>query len=326
MLGFYMAIMSATSAAFDLQGHRGARGLAPENTLPGFTKALSIGVTTLELDTVITKDGVLVISHDPSLNPDITRTERGKWIEAPYPPIGSLVYADLVRYDVGELRPGSNYAQRFPFQKSRAKTRIPRLVDLFNLVSELDAKTVRFNIETKISPDAPALTPGPEDFARALIAEVRQAGVATRTTIQSFDWRTLAVVQRDAPEISTAYLTAQQPGMDTILATQKGGSPWTGAFQFATEGSVPRMVRAAGGAIWSPHFGDVTRVNLQEAHALGLRVIPWTVNTRPDMERLIAWGTDGMISDYPDVLRSVARDKGLAVPPPVRAPRRPRLL
>ncbi len=316
------ATMSATSFAFDLQGHRGARGLLPENSLAAFAKALSIGVTTLELDTVVTKDGVLVLSHDSSLNPDITRNDKGQWIGPPYLPIASLDYADLARYDVGKIRPGSDYAARFPFQKARARTRIPRLVDLFDLVRRLGASEVRFNIETKISPDAPHLAPTPEEFARLLIAEIRRADVAARTTIQSFDWRTLAIVQRDAPAIATVYLTAQQPWMDTIFAGKAGGSPWTGAYQIAVEGSVPRMVQAAGGAIWSPYYGDVTRANLREAHDLGLRVIPWTVNTRAEMERLIDWGIDGMISDYPDVLRRVALDKGLFVPAPVRVPRR----
>ncbi len=313
--------MSASSPAFDLQGHRGARGLLPENSIAGFTKALAIGVTTLELDVAITKDGVVVISHDPSLNPDITRTGKGNWIEPPYAPIASLSYADLARYEVGKIRPGSNYAQRFPFQKSRARTRIPRLADLFDAARALDAKEVRFNIETKTFPESPELTLPPDVFVRALIAEIRRAGVATRTTIQSFDWRTLAVVQREAPEIPTVYLTAQQEWLDNIWADRETPSPWTVDVRFALEGSVPRMVRAAGGRIWSPFFGDVTRSNLSEAKALGMRVIAWTVNTRPDMERLIDWNIDGLISDYPDLLRTVAIEKGLAVPTPVRARR-----
>ncbi len=317
-----LATMSATSVAFDLQGHRGARGLRPENSIAGFTTALAIGVTTLELDAAITKDGVVVISHDPSLNPDITQIGRGKWIEPPYPPIASLLHADLARYDVGKMRPGSNYAQRFPFQKSRARTRIPRLVDLFDAARTLDAREVRFNIETKTFPESPDLTLPPEAFARALIAEIRRAGVAARTTIQSFDWRTLAVVQREAPEIPTVYLTAQQEWLDNIWADREALSPWTVDIRFAVEGSVPRMVRAAGGKIWSPFFGDVTRSNLSEAKALGMRVIAWTVNTRPDMERLMDWGIDGLISDYPDLLRTVAIEKGLPVPAPVRARRR----
>lgn len=307
-----------TASAFDLQGHRGARGLAPENTLIGFAKALSIGVSTLELDTAITRDGVVVISHDPRLNPDITRDARGNWITPPFLPISTLAYADLQRYDVGRIKPGTNYAQRYPFQRGRDKTRIPRLSDLFALAQKLGAHDVRFNIETKIFPDEPALTVGAEEFARALIAEIHAAGVTARSTIQSFDWRTLAVVQREAPQIATAYLTAQQPWMDNIRADKGGESPWTAGVQFAKEKSIPRMVHAAGGRIWSPHYADLTRVDLSEARQLGLKTIPWTVNTRPDIERLIDWGVDGLISDYPDLLRTIALEKKLSAPLPVR--------
>ena len=315
LLGMLSIAMSAQ--AIDLQGHRGARGLLPENSLVGFAKALAIGVTTLELDTVITRDGVMVISHDARLNPDITRNAKGEWIVAPFLPIDTLTYAELARYDVGMMRPQSEYAARFPLQKGRAKTRIPRLQDLFEMVREAGATDVRFNIETKITPDEPHLTPTPDVFARALIAEIRRAGMQSRTTIQSFDWRTLVIVQREAPEMPTAYLTAQQAWMDNIWADRAAPSPWTANVKFAEERSVPAMIKAAGGAIWSPYFGDVTQLNLAEAKALGLRVIPWTVNTRGDMVRLIDWGVDGLISDYPDMLRSVAIEKGLAVPTPV---------
>jgi glycerophosphoryl diester phosphodiesterase len=312
---FLLATMSAQ--AFDLQGHRGARGLLPENSLAAFSRALAIGVTTLELDTVITKDGVVVISHDARLNPDITRTAEGMWIAAPTLPINTLTYADLARYDVGMIRPQSEYAARFPLQESRPGTRIPRLAELFQMVHDQGATAVRFNIETKITPVEPGLTPTPEVFAHALIAEIRRAGVTARTTIQSFDWRTLAVVQREAPEIPTAYLTAQQSWMDNIGAHRAEPSPWTGKVTYAVHRSVPKMVKAAGGAIWSPYSGDVTQASLREAQTMGLRVIPWTVNSRPEMEQLIDWGVDGLISDYPDVLRAVVQAKGLVVATPV---------
>jgi glycerophosphoryl diester phosphodiesterase len=191
-----MLTQTHSPGALDLQGHRGARGHAPENTLPGFERALAIGVDTLELDVGVTRDGVVVIHHDRRLNPDLARGADGKWIEAPGPTIYSLTYAELERYDVGRIRPGSEYARQFAQQQPLDGTRIPRLADLFELVRKSE---VRFNIETKLSSDAPDETLPPEPFARALLAEVRKAGVERRMTIQSFDWRTLAVVQREAP-------------------------------------------------------------------------------------------------------------------------------
>lgn len=279
--GLLCALMaSQTANAIDLQGHRGARGHAPENTLPGFERALAIGVDTLELDAGVTRDGVVVIHHDRRLNPDLARGPDGAWVSAPAPTIHSLSYAELQRYDVGRIRPGSEYAQRFPHQKPVDGARVPRLDELFALAGA----GVKFNIETKLSPKAPDETLPPEPFARALIAEVRKAGVAARTTIQSFDFRTLAVVQREAPEIRTAYLTSGKKGE-----------------------AIPRMVREAGGAIWSPDFQDLDAPALAAARELGVKVIPWTVNEPADIARVLAMKVDGIISDYPDRVREVLK-------------------
>jgi glycerophosphoryl diester phosphodiesterase len=276
-----MAFLSQSTPAFDLQGHRGARGHAPENTLPGFERALAIGVDTLELDVGVTRDGVVVIHHDRRLNADLARGPDGNWISAPGPTIHSLTFSELQRYDVGRIRPGSEYAKQFARQKPLDGTRIPRLADLFELVK---GTTVGFNIETKLSPEAPDETLAPEPFARALLAEVRKAGVERRTTIQSFDFRTLAVVQREAPGVSTAYLTSG-----------KKGEP------------IPRMVHEANGAIWSPNFRDLDAHALAAARQLGLRVIPWTVNEPADIARILDMKVDGIISDYPDRVREALK-------------------
>jgi glycerophosphoryl diester phosphodiesterase len=268
--------LSGTAAAFDLQGHRGARGHAPENTLAGFERALGMGVTTLELDVGVTRDGVVVIHHDRALNPDLARGPDGGWIGAPAPLIHSLSFDELRRYDVGRLRPGSEYARRFPHQRPVDGARIPRLSELLERTKKL---AVRFNIETKIAPDAPHETPAPEPFARALIGEIRSAGVQERASIQSFDWRTLKVVEREAPEIATVYLTDER-------------------------GSDPAKVHAAGARIWSPDFRALDAAKVAAARALGLRIVPWTVNEPGDIRRVLRLGVDGIISDYPDRVRS----------------------
>ena len=266
------------SDALDLQGHRGARGLLPENTLPAFERAAAIGVDTLELDVGVTRDGVVVIHHDRRLNPDLARGPDGKWVTAPAPTIYSLTFEQLRTYDVGRLRPGSEYAQRFPHQQPIDGTRIPRLDELF----AKSTSRVRFNIETKLVPEAPGETLAPEPFARALIAEVRKAGVAARTTIQSFDFRTLKVVEREASEIATAYLTSGK-------------------------NSDPAKVHAAGARIWSPSFQDLDAEKLRAARSLGLKVIVWTVNEPADIARVLDMKVDGIISDYPDRVRAWRR-------------------
>jgi glycerophosphoryl diester phosphodiesterase len=308
--------MTTAAGAFDLQGHRGARGLAPENTLHAFAHALSLGVTTLELDAGITEDGVVIVAHDRRLNPDIARGPDGRWLGRNTRPFYELTYRELERYDVGRIRPGSDYSKRFPDQRRADGVRIPRLEQVFELVRHAQNNEVRFNIETKLSPLAPDETVGPEAFARTLIKAVRANGMVRRTTIQSFDWRTLAIVQKEAPEIATSYLTSQQQSLDNIGAGQGAPSPWTNGILFRDYGSVPKMVKAAGGGIWSPYYVDLTETLVKESKSLGIKVLPWTVNERAEMERLIGWGVDGIITDRPDRLREVMAAKGLTLPRP----------
>jgi glycerophosphoryl diester phosphodiesterase len=307
------AAVTSQVDAFDLQGHRGARGLAPENTLPAFARALSIGVTTLELDCGLTEDGVVVVAHDRRLNPDIARGPDGRWLAGSTRTIRELSFRELQRYDVGRLRPGSDYSKLFPEQRRMDGVRIPKLDDVFELVRKAHNEAVRFNIETKLSPLAPDETAGPDELARAVVQVVRAHRLERRTVIQSFDWRTLAVVQREAPEIATAYLTSDG---HNLREADGGPSPWTNGIRLADHGSVPKMVKSAGGAIWSPNHRDLNEALVKEAKDLGLSVVPWTVNDPPDMERLIAWGVDGIITDYPDRLRDVMAAKGLALPQP----------
>ena len=297
------------AGAVDLQGHRGARGLAPENTLPAFARALALGVDTLELDTGVTRDGVVVIHHDPALNPDIARDRDGKWLDAKGPAIRSLNYAELQQYDVGRLKPGTSYAKRYPDQQAVDGTRIPRLADLFAMVREKGDQRVRFNIEIKTHPGFPDETLAPEPFAQALVAEIRKAGVGARTTIQSFDWRALQAAQRIAPEIPTVYLSAQQPWLDNIAAAGPEGSRWTAGFQFNDHGSVPAMVKAAGGAVWSPYYGDLDAAKMRLAKALGLEVVVWTVNETQAAERVLELGVDGIISDRPDLMKQLVEER-----------------
>jgi len=313
-------IAPTAAVAFDLQGHRGARGLVPENTLEAFTAALAIGVTTLELDLAMTKDGVLVVSHDSRLNPDHTRGPDGKFLAAEGPAIRSLTLAEVKQYDVGRLKPGTTYAGNFPEQRGMDNVRIPALTEVFELVKQAKADHVRFNIETKLTPTSGADTPDPEAFAAAFAKAVRDAGLAARVTVQSFDWRTLAEMRRIAPEIDRVCLTQDGGDGDTLARGQPGPSPWTAGLDIDDfGGSTPRLVAAAGCTVWSPNFRSLTPEVLAEAGALRLLVIPWTVNERADMGRLIQMGVSGIISDYPDRLRAVMQEKGMPLPPTVAA-------
>lgn len=303
--------MSETPLPFDLQGHRGARGLRPENTLTGFAHALATGVSTLELDTGVTRDGVVVVSHDTALNPDHTRDASGRWLEGTGPTIFSLTLDQLQGFDVGRLRPGTAYAARFPEQVAVDGERIPRLAEVFDLVRKVGDAEVRFNIETKIDPRKPDATPGPDAFTETLVREIRLAAMEKRSMIQSFDWRTLGIVQKIAPEIETVCLTTQHGDDDNVGIGRPGPSPWLGGLDVNDfGGSVPKLVKAAGASVWSPDFTELTPQLVAEAHALALRVIPWTANHQDDMSRLIDMRIDGLITDRPDLLRRVLEQKG----------------
>ena len=256
----------------DVQGHRGARGHLPENTLPSFSLAIEMGVDTLELDVGITRDGVVVVHHDRRLNPDLARGPDGQWVQWPTPTLHSLGFEELRRYDVGRIRPGSEYAARFPHQQPVDGTHIPRLAELFEMAK---STPVRFNIELKLLATHPEETLPPEPFVQAVVAEVRRHGMEKRSQLQSFDWRAVKIAEREAPDIATAYLTE-------------------------VSSSLLEKIKEAKAKTWSPDYRAVTKKSIEDAHAAGIRVVAWTVNEPRDIARLIDWGIDGIISDYPD--------------------------
>ena len=306
-------LLCLPALALDIEGHRGARGLMPENTLPAFAKALSLGVTTLELDLGISADGVAVVAHDRPLNPDITRGPDGEWLARPSPRVRELTLAQLARYDVGAIRPGTDYARTFAGQTAIPGTRMPTLEQVFDLARRARNASVRFDIETKLSPLAPDDTLAPEEFARVAIAAIDKAGLRARTTLQSFDWRSLAAAAKLAPDLERSYLTIERGAGDNVWKG-RGRSPWTGLDATDHGNSTPRLVHAAGGRVWSAFHRDLTDAALAEAKALGLKVLAWTVNDPADMARLIDAGVDGIITDYPDRLREVVARKGMALP------------
>lgn len=308
-----LAALPPGAAAFDLQGHRGARGLLPENTLAGFEKAIDLGVTTLETDLAVTKDGVLVITHDPDLNPALVRGANGLWLQARGPAIRALTLAELKGYDVGRVNPSTSYGRQWPLQLARDGERIPTLAEVFGLV-KARGSPVRFNLETKITPTSGDSVADPETFVTLAVAAIRAAGVADRTTLQSFDWRTVVLSKRLAPEIATACLTAELPNFDTVKPDASGRSPWqAGLDPGAHGGSLPRLVKAAGCDQWSANAASLTAERVREARELGLTVLAWTVNEVAEMARVIDLGVDGLITDYPDRARKVLAERGVTL-------------
>ena len=304
------AVLAWPAAAFDLQAHRGGRALRPENTLAAFAHALKLGVTTLELDIAITADGIPVISHEPALFPGTARDASGAWLTSPGPLIRTLTLAQLQRYDVGRLNPDLPYGKPFAStQQPQDGERIPTLASLFELVQRSGANDVQFDIETKVFPDKPGDTLPPDAFVPALLRVIRDAGMTRRVMIQSFDWRTLALVHRQEPGMRTVYLTVQSRGANNVA-----DPAWTDGMRLADFPSVAAMVKAAGGTTWAPNAASIDAAAVKQAQLLGLLCIPWTVNDADAMRRLMDWGVDGIITDHPERLREVMRERGLPLP------------
>jgi glycerophosphoryl diester phosphodiesterase len=310
-----VAMGCATSMAqqrIDLQGHRGARWLLPENTLAAFERAIQLGVTTLELDVVVTKDDILVISHNPELNPDLTRDPQGRFISSPGSQIISLSYQELSTYDVGRINPATPYSGTFYEQRPVDGQKIPRLKDLFDLVKSSGNKTVKFAIETKVTPTHPEQTPSPERVVELLLKEISDNGMGDRVQILSFDWRTLQIVQHLSPGTPTVYITAQLPDLDNLMIQGAQDSPWTAGFQHKQYGSVAKMIKAAGGTHWSSFWRELDAQKVREAQQLGIKVLAWTVNNKATMNQMIDMGVDGLVTDRPDLAIEVLKQRNIS--------------
>ena len=288
-------------------GHRGAAGLAPENTLAAFARACELGVDGIELDVLVSADGELVVHHDFRIKPEIARTPDGAWIPSAAPPaIRRLNLTQLKSYDIGRLQPKTGYAGRFSEQVPVDGERIPTFAEAIALFKRACGGSTRLFVEIKTTPEEPDLTPAPEILSERVVEMVREAGIAGRTWILSFDWRNLAHVHKIAPELETVYLTITGPGMDTLKPGRPGASPWLAGMDVDDfGGSVPRLVKAAGGRVWSPFHKNLTAESLAEARQLGLMVSVWTVDSPEDLKRMLDLKVDAITTNRPDVLKKV---------------------
>lgn len=274
-----MLLLALFSQAADqprilVHGHRGARARLPENTLPAFDYAIREGVDALEMDMAVTRDNVIVISHDPVLEPPVCSGDR------PSAVIHQLTLAEVKKWDCGAVQ-----NPHFPTQKIVPGTRMPTLDEVFQLAGR---GAFDYNIETKSFPDHPELTPAPEEFSRMVLQKIRHYKLEKRIILQSFDFRTLVAMRKLAPEIRLSALTERDQR------------------DFAA------IVKEAGNAeIISPEFHLVTPAKVAAAHAAGIQVVPWTVDTPEDWDKMIAARVDAIISDDPAALIAHLKKRGL---------------
>lgn len=267
-----------------VHGHRGSRGTVPENTLPAFEAALLAEADVLEMDLGVTKDGVVVVSHEPKVTPERCLGPDGKKLEQAVP-IRSLTLAELKQYDCGTL-----LNPKFPQQLPVPGERMPTLDEVFTMVKASGyeaAPKAEFNIETKIFPAEPELSPSPAEFAKLVADVVKKHGLEKRVMVQSFDVRTLKEIKKIAPAIRTSQLTSEELA-DIVPA-----------------------LKSAGADIWSPNSKWITPEAVKEAHEAGIKVAPWTINTAKEWDAAIAAGVDAIITDYPAALVEYLQSKKL---------------
>lgn len=303
---------------FEVLGHRGARGLRPENTLASFNLALGLGVDALELDTGLTVDGVLVVCHNPEIRADLCLNSDGTPVRRrPRQLIRNLTLAQVQSFDCGSLNPDP---VQFPDQKLAPGERIPTLAEVFELQARhFPDSQVRYTIECKVNPLRPRDTFGPVLFARKLVNLVRAYGLLERVTVQSFDWRVLLAVKKLDARIQTAALASQSKGKPGTLLSWVGlPSPFLAGLDFSRYWpDVAALLKAAGFIDrYAPNFETLlpqSRDFIQPVQAIqqaGFSVVPWTVNDAATMHRLIDLGVDGIITDFPDVLLAILRQRG----------------
>jgi glycerophosphoryl diester phosphodiesterase len=278
LLLFSMLAAGGLTQTIQVHGHRGARAMRPENTLPAFEYAIAQGVDALELDMAVTRDNVIVVSHDPVLEAPVCSGPAAKAV------IRELTLEQVLQWDCG-----ARQNPAFPKQQVVPGTRIPTLDQVFALAPK---GKFLFNIETKSFVDRPELTPPPEEFARMVLAAIRKHHLEARVVLQSFDFRTLIAMKKLAQEIKLSALY-EGPPKDFVA-----------------------IGKEAGATIVSPLASLVTPQQVSAAHAAGLQVLPWTVNSPPEWERLANAGVDGIITDDPAALIAwlKAKQKALAAP------------
>lgn len=312
---------------FDLQAHRGGIGLTVESTLASFAKGIETGVSTLELDLQITKDGREVITHDRKISgKKCLDTAPVTPNDPQYPYVGKYI-KDLTFAQVRSLDCGSLTQPEFPGQQAAPGAKMPTLAEVFAMTNAHRASQVKFNIETKVEAGAPQETAPREQFIDVALREITKAHMQHRVSIESFDWGALRLVQQRAPQIPTVALTNK----DFLQAGQPGKSPWLGGIDADDfGGDLVASAASLGFSAISPVHGTpqngkvtdpdyvpyVTPDMVRSAHAAGMQVIPWTVDDKPTMRALIGAGVDGLITDYPNLLRDVMAESGMKLPKP----------
>lgn len=328
---FYNIDISTTYAkvnydVFDLEAHRGGRDIRPENTLYSYAYAIELGATSIECDMQLTKDGQIVMSHNPILNSDITRDENGNYIENNKYDIRLMTVDELKKFDVGVMDPNcGEYYDLHGKTQFTYDAKIPTLEELMQLIQSYGDKNIVLNIETKSYPDPASAgyknNADPKKFVEVFNNIVKKYDMEDRVVLQSFDWQTLIEMKKLNPNISTSALWQEQPSWgrdsESLRRYEKKKSPWLGGLDIKDyQGNPVKAAHAIGADIISPYYTEISKQDVDEAHSLGMKVVPWTVNNEKDMNMLLDMGVDGIISDKPWLLKQVLEKRNIKLHTP----------
>ena len=288
-----------------IYGHRGARGVLPENTLESFKYLFENNIHAYETDILISKDFIPVITHDFRLDPSYTKDINDNWIEDENIKIIDLTYDQILQFDVGTLNKLSKYGRKFINQKSLQNQKIPKLSELLKLTSDNIVEDLLINLEIKSTPIEKNLTPEPDEMVKIIIDEVSRSNLEDRIIYSSFDWRILREIKERDSKIPRAYLTSGARGKIYDK------SPWLDFTPLHNGVELPELIKALGGSAWHPNYKDVNKEIVQISHDKGLPVNVWTVNRESDMLRMIDYGVDGIMTDYPLKLKELCERKNI---------------
>ena len=288
-----------------IYGHRGARGDLPENTLESFKYLFENNIRAYETDILISKDFIPVITHDFRLDPSYTKDINSNWIDDENIKIIDLTYDQISQFDVGTLNKLSKYGRKFINQRSLENQKIPKLSELLKLTSDNIVEDLLINLEIKSTPVEKNLTPEPKEMVKIIIDEVSRSNLENRIIYSSFDWRVLREIKERNPEIPRAYLTS---GVKGKIYDK---SPWLDFTPLHNGVELPELIKALGGSAWHPNYKDVNKEIVQISHDTGLPVDVWTVNRESDMLRMIDYGVDGIMTDYPLKLKELCERENI---------------
>ena len=294
-----------------IYGHRGARGDLPENTLESFKYLFDNAINAYETDILISKDLIPVITHDFRLDPSLTKDEAGNWIKDENIKIFDLTYDEISKFDIGSLNKLSRYGRRFINQRSLENQKIPKLSELLELSSKNLLQNLLINLEIKSTPDEKNLTPDPQDLVQIVLNEINNSNLKDKIIISSFDWRILREVKKQSPEIPRAYLTFQQEKGMKIKKTIYSKSPWIDHIPLTIVYDLPKIIKELGGSAWHPYYKDINKKAVKDAHDNNLPVNVWTVNDEDDMLKMIEYGVDGIMTDYPLRLKNLCEKRSI---------------